>query len=132
MINIDILELAKWAAALTAVGGLIFGIGRPVAKILVKLNRYLSKAQYEELGIRTVLKYRLSVLCPRVINRAWMTPIESATIKDGQASYEGLEGNGEIKALVSAALEVPVRHISYEDYLALAKVEDKNEKDDME
>lgn len=33
MINIDILELAKWAAALTAVGGLIFGIGRPVAKL---------------------------------------------------------------------------------------------------
>lgn len=129
MINIDIWELAKWSGALTAIAGLTIGLGRPIAKILVKLNKYLSTAQYEDLGVRTILKYRLSVLCPRVINRNWMTPIEAAMIKDGQASYKGLAGNGEIAALVDAALQVPVRHLSYEDYLALAKVEDKDDRE---
>lgn len=117
-LTVDLEAIAKWIGAITAILIAIWRVGKPMKEIVEKLNRILSNSEASDLGMRTLLKYRLMILCPRVIHRGWMTPVERATIQDGLKAYRDLKGNGEVEGLALDALKREVRHIKYEDYEA--------------
>lgn len=115
MISIDIFEIAKWLGALGVIVGVLLGIGRPLAKVLPKLNEYLDQAVHIEQGVRTMLKYRITKISERALQRGWISSFEKTTVKEGYKAYHALDGNGEITILVELALALETRYVSAED-----------------
>lgn len=105
---VDLESVAKWIGIFTVITTAIWKIGKPISVLLYRLNKHLDKAEADELGLRTLLKYRLTVISRRVILRKGITVFERAILSDGLRSYEGLGGNGEVGTLAKEALSKPI------------------------
>lgn len=105
---VDLESVAKWIGIFTVITAAIWKIGKPISVLLYRLNKHLDKAEADELGLRTLLKYRLTVISRRVLLRKGITVFERAILSDGLRSYEGLGGNGEVGTLAKEALSKPI------------------------
>lgn len=105
---VDLESVAKWIGIFTVITAAIWKLGKPITVLLYRLNKHLDKAEADELGLRTLLKYRLTVISERAVVRKGITVFERAILRDGLLSYHGLDGNGEVGSLVEQALSLPV------------------------
>lgn len=117
------------AAVLTAVSTIWGGV-RSFRKRMVELSSlidcYEKTADFEATGMRTLLKYRLTITCQKVIKRGWMTTIEGQLLDDGMKAYEGLDGNGDLLALYKLTKDVERRYLTPDELVALGDAERHN------
>lgn len=106
MVNLE--EVAKWISILGVILAFIFKIGKPINHMVSDLKKHLSKAEADELGLRSLLKYRLIVLSRKVIATEEITMFERAILEDSLKAYIALGGNGETSIIVHEALKAKV------------------------
>lgn len=115
---VDLESVAKWIGIFTVITAAIWKVGKPISLLLYRLNKHLDKAEADELGLRTLLKYRLTLISRRVLLRKGITVFERAILSDGLRAYEGLGGNGEVGTLAREALSKPiVNDAAFDDIL---------------